>query len=174
MPDTETRLTPPEQRMANGMSAIAAYLTEATCGEACWEAREDVCRCSCGGKNHGCMRTADGTRPTRNSKIDGYRYELKAVGPKLYAEAEAINKAAGPYKVDGRYTYTWSETMPGAPARLKPATKDQVARWPELAAARAEIDAIYANPRSCGIDLQRVWPYLLWVKVSADQTSQSA
>lgn len=35
---------------------FAAIVTGQTCGEACWQAREDVCRCSCGGQNHGCDR----------------------------------------------------------------------------------------------------------------------
>jgi len=45
------------------------------------------------------MRTADGVRPTRNAKIDGVRYELKAVGENVYAEAQAINRAGGPARV---------------------------------------------------------------------------
>jgi len=34
----------------NGIFALTA------CGPACWEAREEVCRCSCGGVNHGIHR----------------------------------------------------------------------------------------------------------------------
>lgn len=167
--------TPVEKKIAAGMNPLVAFLSEATCGEACWEAREDVCRCSCGGKNHGCMRTPDGVRPNRNAKIDGTRYELKAVGgTELYDEARAINHAAGPYRVDpitysdgskGQYTYTWSETQAHAPARLKPATKDQVARWPELAAYRENLPDVWrqANPEKCWAEWPGL-PYLLWVK----------
>ena len=80
--------------------AIQITLTGATCGENCWEAVEDVCRCSCGGANHGVLRGA-GTRPERTAKIDGYRYRLIAVASgsdtrDLDAQAEAINAAAGP------------------------------------------------------------------------------
>jgi hypothetical protein len=88
------------------------------------------------------MRTADGTRPERTAKIDGYRYKLIAVGYReLYKPAEEINKAAGYRSVEVvsptlTYHYTWHETDKGAPARLKPASKDQIARWPELAAYR--------------------------------------
>ena len=164
------RLTPFEQKIAAGINSIVAFLSEATCGEACWEAREDVCRCSCGGKNHGCMRTADGTRPVRTAKIDGHRYELKAVGFSLYAEAKLINDAAGPRSVsrckaskwddtvqafvpsEHVYTYHWSETDKGAPARLKTASKSQLAAWPELTAYRDT--PAYRTP------------YLLWVKIT--------
>lgn len=163
-------MTPIERQIAQGLSPIIAFLSQATCGEACWEAREDICRCSCGGKNHGCMPTPDGTRPTRTAKIDGFRYELKAVGPELYAEAEAINKAAGYKLVDKvtetlTYHYDWEYTDKGAPARIKKATKDQLARYPELAAYREAIETIRANPRHCYIDIERAWPDLLWVKL---------
>jgi hypothetical protein len=155
-------MNPIEQRIADGMSPLVAFLTEATCGDACWHAVEDVCRCSCGGKNHGCLRTEDGIRPTRTSKIDGFRYELKAVGPDTWKEARAINNAA-PQRSIGTYSYRWEYTDKGAPARLKNATKDQLAKWPELSAAR---EAIAALPeRHCYHDVMQLWPSLLWVKV---------
>lgn len=157
-------MNPVEQRIAEGMSPIAAFLTEATCGEACWEAREDICRCSCGGKNHGCLRSKDGVRPVRNAKIDGFRYELKAVDGDVYGEAKAINDQVE--RKIGGYTYHPTETEAGAPARVKRASKDQLAKWPELAAARARIAEIDAR-RHCFIEIDRVWPYLLWVKVAA-------
>ena len=160
-------MNPIEQRMASGMSAIAAFLTEATCGEACWEAREDICRCSCGGRNHGCLRDKNGVRPVRNAKIDGYRYELLAVGPTgLYEQAEVINKAAGPKSTYGHYTYNWRETDSGAPARLKRATKEQLAKWPELKAYRETIDAIRAKESYAWIEVERKWPSLLWKRIS--------
>jgi hypothetical protein len=161
-----TQLNPIEKKIAAGMSPLVAFLTNATCGEACWQAREDVCRCSCGGRNHGCMRTADGARPTRNSKIDGIRYELKAIGD-VYAEAEAINKAAGDKHVkigNWEADYPWQTTETGAPARVKKATKDQVAKWPELSSARQAIEAIKSTGRYCWHDIDKVWPDLLWVK----------
>lgn len=54
------------------------FLTMSTCGEACWEAREDVCHCSCHGKNHGILRH-NGTRPQRNCRVESKRYILAAV-----------------------------------------------------------------------------------------------
>ena len=155
-----TTLNPIQAKISAGMSPLVAFLSEHTCGEACWSAREDICHCSCGGKNHGCMRDADGVRPVRTAKIDGYRYELRAVGYREVAtDAEAINRAAGYREVVTVtptlvYHYTWSETDPGAPARLKFATKDQVTRWPELSAYRGE-------------DMTWNRPYLLWTRVSA-------
>ena len=137
---------------------LSWFETEATCGEACWCAREDICRCSCGGKNHGILRDPNGKRPERTAKIDGYRYVLLAVGlDGISQQAQDINHAAGPRRVDKvsdtlTYTYHWQDTDKGAPARVKPASKDQIARWPELTAWRGQDDwERYSNP-----------VYLLW------------
>jgi hypothetical protein len=32
---------------------LLANLIEDTCGEACWNAKQEECKCSCGGENHG-------------------------------------------------------------------------------------------------------------------------
>jgi len=129
--------------------------TETTCGEACWEAREDICRCSCRGKNHGILRTPDGQRPERTAKIDGDRYVLIAVGTDgIYKQAEAINEANGPYEVHKisetlTYKYWYRDTDKHAPARVKCPTKDQLARWPELAPWRdRDMLEAYRNPVS--------------------------
>lgn len=124
---------------------VFAVLTSQTCGEACWHAREEICRCECGGRNHGCLRTSDGIRPVRSSKIDGASYELKAVGWGMehQREAERLNHwsvigfgGLDPVMQNGKcarlYYYQWRETDSGAPARLKPASKDQLSRWDEL------------------------------------------
>ena len=151
-----------------------AMITEQTCGDACWHAREDICRCSCGGRNHGCLRTEDGIQPNRTAKIDGYRYELKAVGTDgFYDEAKALNEANGPYRTDRInatsfndngdpvvseivYAYHYHDTDKGAPARVRPASRDQIVRWPELAAWRSD------DP----MEFYRRSVYLLWVKIA--------
>lgn len=50
-----------------------------TCGDHCWHAKELVCRCSCGGVNHGILLTKDGKQPQRTRKIDGKFYELVSI-----------------------------------------------------------------------------------------------
>ena len=74
--------------------SILAMITEATCGDSCWTAREDICKCSCNGINHGCLNSPGGLQPNRTSKIDGYRYELKSIGAysDLLDITEKINK----------------------------------------------------------------------------------
>jgi hypothetical protein len=113
-------------------------LTGSTCGEACWTAREDICRCSCGGRNHGIWREGqNGVRPPRTSKIDGFFYRLAGVGIRdIHKQAREINNAAGyrsVVKVNEQltYHYSWQDTDKGAPARVKPVSKSQ-RNWTEL------------------------------------------
>ena len=51
-----------------------------TCGQACWEGKEDNCKCSCGGKNHGIWRNSKDTKVQRTCKINGVIYNLVAIG----------------------------------------------------------------------------------------------
>ena len=83
-------------------SQLMAVVTSQTCGEACWHAREEVCRCSCGGANHGCLTHEGGTRPDRTCKIGGHFYKLKSVGRyrDIHSEAIEINREAGYASVD--------------------------------------------------------------------------
>lgn len=138
------------------LEGLLAVITGTTCGEACWHAREDVCRCSCGGKNHGCLRDANGERPLRTSKIDGVRYELRGVGGDVEKQAQAINAAAGiPY----HYAHTARDHYGYTPeAVMRPPTKSQW-NWPELTAEKERISTLPAY------DWRGRSVYLLWVRV---------
>jgi len=138
------------------MNLIKTILTGHTCGESCWRAEEDICRCSCGGKNHGCLRTADGVRPERTSRIKGYMYKLIAVGSggDLEGKAQEINQAAG---ITFLYAHTSTyRDHDGIPAKMKCATQSQINAWPELSAWRGKTESeLYFEGK----------PYLLWQKV---------
>ena len=58
---------------------LAQALIERTCGEACWQARQEVCRCSCVGQNHGCMLVNGAPMPGRTKRTGDTRYRLAAV-----------------------------------------------------------------------------------------------
>ncbi len=156
-------LNPVQRLISEGVHPLVAFLTNATCGEACWHAKEEICRCKCGGKNHGCLRTADGVRPQRTCKIDGKHYVLRGVGDACKA-ARAINDAHPHPHSTPKYVCHWHDTERGAPARVKPATKQQFETWPELAAARDAYAACKATA-TCAAMFRDVWPvYLLWVR----------
>lgn len=131
-------------RNRNGSRIMIAMISGHTCGPACWEAREDVCRCECGGKNHGCLRSANGIQPVRRTKIQGESYSLEAVGlfPDLEPQAISANEAAG---VTFRYAYQPHAKFCNPVVRLKAATQAQVDAWPELASYR-DLPAIIRTP----------------------------
>ena len=128
------------------MNILTAIMTDQTCGDACWHAREDICRCSCGGRNHGILRTADGERPVRTRKLQGFIYELLAVettGASCRAVSmrpiddlarDVTKRAIAAGKWD---RYAWSST-PGYPVKVKTAAPGEIERWPELAAWRED------------------------------------
>lgn len=140
--------------------AVTSLLTSSACNDACWHAREHICRCSCGGKNHGCLKRKGGAAPPRQVKIDGCRYEIVAVGKyrDLTEQSRLLNHAKGWKSIDDRvpsyvYHYDWRDTDAQAPARMKPASASQVEKWPELTAYRG-------GPR----------PYILWRRVDGDDS----
>jgi len=122
---------------------LVAITTDSTCGAACWMALEDVCRCSCGGRNHGVLRSGAATQPTRTRKLDGHVYELLAVeAPNGTCRAETtqpirdlenrIDRAA----VNAGAWHYYDFSTPGCPVKVKTASESEVARWPELASWR--------------------------------------
>ena len=142
---------------------VNAIITGTTCGEACWHAHEDVCKCSCGGKNHGALRTPNGTQPVRTRQIDGETYQLAGIGEGVFEEAQRINIASGitAYKgmLLGRYESASRSNEPMfrvLPAKVRPASKTQIERWPELASERERISQLESWK------IKTV--YLLWVK----------
>lgn len=129
-------------------------LTGHTCGNACWEAREDICRCSCGGKNHGCLRGQNGQpQPKRARKIDGEMYTLEAVGN--YGEVIGLaierNREAGcDYYPIAHGVRSFDKCV----AKVRTANAGAIEKWPELASFRSP-------------EARRTYPpQLLWIKGS--------
>ena len=126
---------PTQTKQTHTPSGILAMISGHTCGPACWEAREDVCRCECGGKNHGCLRDPNGLRPVRRSKIRGDAYSLAAAGQCADITKQAIELN----QLNGCYYYPiahGSQDFDKCIAKVRPATHSQVETWPELAAYR--------------------------------------
>ena len=157
-------LNPIQRKIAGGMSAISAFLSEATCSDACWYAKDDICHCSCGGKNHGCMRSSDGVQPKRTAKIDGYRYQLAAAGyDDIFDQAVKFNEAHGVTFIYACTSRDISDRR--CPAKIRYATESQVEKWPELAAYRANIAETWRKENPEGT--VRDWPgmpRLLWIR----------
>ncbi len=134
------------------------------CGPDCWEARNDICRCSCGGRNHGIKRRTPTCQevPLRRQMVwEDFLWELVKVSvpvpvggevcapSKFDDEAQAANRAAG---IPFLYAHTARKFYGGdfPVAHVRPFTDAQIAKWTELAAWRgpkAEASmALYGKP----------------------------
>lgn len=141
-----------------------AIVTEQTCGEACWRAKEPSCRCSCGGRNHSCLVNEDGEQPARTRKIKGAMYQLAAVQTYGKDNAQQLlfdlqRKIENAGITQGLFTHGdlyWAEgyRMEHLPVFIKTANEGEVNRWPELSAWR---DVPFAD----------AWnkPLTLWVRI---------
>ena len=126
----------------NDVTGVEFVLTDATCGTACWQAREKVCKCSCGGANHGVMKmdNGDGKQPQRMAKIDSYRYVLHAVGhyDRLKETVEGLLRRGGymditQYSKGGTvYHKNWEANVQGSPVRVQHPSRQRLDSWPEL------------------------------------------
>ena len=112
---------------------LMVVLTEATCGEACWAAQHDVCRCSCGGANHGIKKRGGSADRTR--KVGRNRYRLIAVmteSDRPYAAARELARERQPDDFRSHHNFALRPSWgPPNVIAVEPATKVQE-RWPEL------------------------------------------
>jgi hypothetical protein len=150
---------------------VVSILTGATCSYACWYAHQVICRCSCGGVNHGVLLKGGAKQPVRQSRIKGVMYYLAGIGS--YGEITrdvsdwnestgwksieinyerpyktAANPNPGPAMIERRYHGRWWGDEKGVPAVRKKATPQQRLKWEEL-------------------EMTKGWDevYLLWVRV---------
>lgn len=125
-----------------------------TCSMACWMAQEDVCRCMCGGRNHGLMRYG-GEQPGRYRQRKGISYQLVAIasGIRAYREADRLVRQlreAAPQLEHFGFFYrdeneAFSEPVSG-----------HALKWPECQPAldMAQTLMPYNSPK----------PYLVWAR----------
>jgi hypothetical protein len=126
-----------------------------TCGDHCWHAKELVCRCSCGGANHGILLTKDGIQPQRTRKIDGKFYELVSIVAYDPSHAHSVNyrKASDELKriCDERFPglswlgYGEWRTESKMPV-LDLAISENQAKWSEVQAISGAHRLIWARP----------------------------
>ena len=133
---------------------LMAILTGSTCGFACWQAHEEICRCSCGGANHGILRLG-GTQPQRTAKIDGQFYELVGImsrnGHECYATFDRACLAEISRIEDERFPnldyyaygeYRAEKTRPVVDRKIQPSQM----KWPEVQAVPGALRLIWARP----------------------------
>ena len=105
-------------------------LTQSTCGEACWEAREDLCRCSCGGRNHGILRNG-GTRPSRTRKMGKFWYEIHSLTNYVAGKRECLALRQAAHDADKFTGLVYYDSTLGDSYHLMAISKSQ-RLWPEV------------------------------------------
>lgn len=146
------------------MSIMLAVLTDRSCGEACWHAKEDVCRCECGGANHGILLKDGAEQPVRHSKIDGVAYELIAIGnyrtinSQFYDMVRTYPPKRTVQYIEGKdFHYYWESSDYNSPLKMKAASRAQCVLWSELSAYKGLSNFEFYQQK----------PYLLWRKYNA-------
>jgi len=139
-----------------GIEIWETLLLGHTCGEACWHAREDVCRCSCGGRNHGCLRDGN-TQPDRVCRKGQYIYKLLTVVSEDEGGQSGYNAAC--HTVDAFIARAWPDGNPSQPM-IDYSTGKQAVR-PDgrlyFYSPRADDKGIPAFARTAS-ESQRRWP----------------
>lgn len=133
-----------------------SILTASTCGDACWHATEEVCRCSCFGANHGILNKG-GSQPGRTCRIDGNFYELIAIIPgrgpgecwndafiRGRTELNRVQEERFPDLDYCAYGEWRSEKI--LPILERKLSKHQAAKWAEVQAIPNAYSLIWARP----------------------------
>lgn len=139
---------------------MIGMLTDATCGYACWYAREEDCRCSCAGRNHGALLIDGAETPRRNCKIDGRRYVLGRIA--YQGDSTTADRYSWANWIRRRTDALWASNGPGAILWERTASPSQIARWDELADARG-LPAYVRRPLLIWIREDQAEDYDRWI-----------
>lgn len=126
---------------------MAVAVRAGTCCMACWMAQEDVCRCMCGGRNHGIMRHG-GEQPGRYCQRGYRQYQLQAIHEDWYDARIAASEASKKYNSE-HWLPEYSESA------FEQHASGHMLKWPEVQAfLAAQKDKRYPDA------------YLVWVRMS--------
>lgn len=132
-----------------------------TCGQSCWYARDEDCKCSCGGKNHGVLKDGENEQPARMRQVNGTTYYLQAVGNRIEL-MQLINSLlptiTGKPNANAGH-YDCNPAKKGNPLMLNYATFAQAQKWSELSQwSHLTKDELYFES-----------PALLWRRADIDE-----
>lgn len=131
---------------------------QGTCNEACWLAKEPVCRCQCGGVNHGIMLEMDPEtgetkeQPGRYKQQLGVRYQLDSVHT-TWSEANAQA-----HQLSREYNERWDLNWWVKSAFHESAKGGQL-KWPEVKGLVEFWDRLGAQYHI----------YLVWVRLEPEK-----
>ena len=148
-----------------------------TCGEDCWNAVCEDCKCSCGGVNHGIYKRT-GKRPDRTCREGAQRYKLAAVVH--FAGCDLFKRSVEQYMTrialagPLRYMSKWGSELEeletpvpvheGYPLKLKCCSPSQL-KWPEF--QNAVTPTSWSSKQEKCNEANRSMFYGLWVSADA-------
>lgn len=135
---------------------FGGILTGTTCGLPCWYAREEVCRCSCGGANHSIMTAEGATQPERQRKVRSVVYRLVAVT--TYSEASDM--------VRDDYG-SWLKKVGYASGRMYPTERMIHNKATPSQEKWAEVAAVQLDPNAHWTERDK---YLVWERTDIART----
>jgi len=130
-------------------------LAALTCGLPCWMAEQDVCRGSCGGRNHGLMRRG-GEQPERTKHHLGRLYTLVAITDYMEADKMVSDDYGSWLRNVG---YGKGKSYPHERIIKNMATPSQL-KWSEVRAVDVGLDR-WGRPED---------KHLVWEKVGVPRT----
>ncbi len=104
---------------------MTTTLTATTCAANCWLAKEDACRCMCGGANHGVLLVDCAEPPARTRRIQRSVFELVSIYPGWMAANRARNSV--------KYAYNEEHGLQRSRgSAVTTATTKSQRKWPEV------------------------------------------
>lgn len=120
--------------------------TMTTCGANCWHAKEDVCRCMCGGDNHGVLLKEGAEQPARTRRIKGRMFGLTGIHQSWMTANKDRTETSRAFNEEHNLQWFMENAV------MQSATKSQ-RKWEEIQNFIAGIDEEMPNV------------YLIWRKV---------
>lgn len=140
---------------------VNGQYSDFSCNEACWYAKEDICRCICAGANHGLYkRDPNAPQPQREMRVKSKRYKLYAVSSRF--DSYSIQRAFYNYNrtpFEGREW--WNH--PAGDVVVRRATEAQVLNWPEVKPFFTNLHK--AKVEGVVLAMGDVEPYLIWIPI---------
>lgn len=138
------------------------FVTDSTCNEACWMAKEPICRCSCGGANHGILldATSSGAPPVRTKRVKDQWFRLYAVAS--YFDSHRITRAFLIHRrEDPMFPNTPWYKHPAGEVHASKATVAQQLNWSEVGPFFVHLNQLIES--GTGLAMGDMEPYLVWI-----------
>ena len=135
-----------------------------TCGDHCWHAREEICRCSCGGDNHGILLDPNNSIPTRTRRVEDTFFVLEAVVTGWENADNYVNEWYNQQGLRKPVSYSLKPTWGSKPlmGHSRP-TKSQMEKWPEVTPFKD-----WQSKGRCYAEARDHEPFLIWKQQSPD------